>query len=660
MANDLLVRILGDTRGLERSFAQANRATATFGRNIDTTATKADRAAKSFTAFGRGAVAGFGGAVAITAATRAIGSAITAAAEAEQVLGQTRVAVEQTGKSWEQYGKTIQDAIAEQSKFGFDDEALLRTFSLFVRQSNDVGEALRRNNIAMDIARARFIDLEQAASLVNKAALGQSGALRRIGIDARRGATGVELLAQLEREFGGAAEEASSSAQASLDRYNVAVENLKEKLGGALLPAMTAVVDMLTRTIEGAEKAADALGRIGDVEIPPIKIPFFFDFPGGSVGGAVSDSLDFLQGIEANILNLVGASARESARDIAVGTEDAAEQFKQAVEDIPRKFTDAIQGAGFRRANPSLVGIRDAIKSFTDSATSTAQAAVKEGQRRIDAATAKAKREDFFEKLIAGLELGVDRAALTRVLNDDLDALRDLRAGLQRQIAAGVDVQAAQNDLVRVERDILDTTEEMTRNRRAATAARRQASQFRDLGLSATGDEIIPGIQNLQQRIEGALRRISSGELDVSGKLVDRLRLARNLIRKEGKSLTAETRSVINGLIKTVTQGQKELTSGPLTKASSLNANKLLKGLGLGPDMERELRARLSSFNTAGQRLSGGGARPTGGFVGGVPVVESHVTVKLDEETVGRSVTRTQQKQRRRNPQQKRGPNSGI
>jgi hypothetical protein len=76
--------------------------------------------------------------------------------------------------------------------------------------------------------------------------------------------------------------------------------------------------------------------------------------------------------------------------------------------------------------------------------------------------------------------------------------------------------------------------------------------------------------------------------------------------------------------------------------------------------MERELRARLSSFNSAGLALAGGGTRPTGRFVVPPTIVESHVRVELDGEPVARSVTRSQQKQRRRNPKQKRGPNSGV
>jgi hypothetical protein len=40
------------------------------------------------------------------------------------------------------------------------------------------------------------------------------------------------------------------------------------------------------------------------------------------------------------------------------------------------------------------------------------------------------------------------------------------------------------------------------------------------------------------------------------------------------------------------------------------------------------------------------------------PIVENHITVTLDGEILTRKVTRTQQKQQRRNPRQKRGPNT--
>ena len=158
--NDMVVRILGDSRSVERAFARSSNAATQFNRNVETTGRKLDSNAKKFSGFAKGAAAGFGGAVAFNAAINGIRSVALAAAESQQVLGQTRVALESTGKSWEQYGQTITDTVKAQSRLGFDDEALLRTFSQFQRTTGDVTEALRLNNLAMDVARARYIDLE--------------------------------------------------------------------------------------------------------------------------------------------------------------------------------------------------------------------------------------------------------------------------------------------------------------------------------------------------------------------------------------------------------------------------------------------------------------------------------------------------------------------
>ena len=105
-----------------------------------------------------------------------------AAAESQQVLGQTRVALESTGKSWEQYGDTIQDTVKAQSRLGFDDEALFRTFSQFQRTTGDVTEALQVEQPGDGRgARHGSSTWNQAASLVTKAAIGNAGALRTAG-----------------------------------------------------------------------------------------------------------------------------------------------------------------------------------------------------------------------------------------------------------------------------------------------------------------------------------------------------------------------------------------------------------------------------------------------------------------------------------------------
>lgn len=662
MANDLIVRILGDTKGLERSFARANQSSAQFGRQMETTGAKIDKTTKKFGAFTRGAAAGFGGAFALTAGIQQVKQLAEVAAESEQVLGQTQVALESTGKSWEKYSGIIEDTIQAQSRLGFDDEELLKTFSLFVRNTDDVGEALRRNNLAMDVARARFIDLEAAAQIVNKAALGNAGALRRLGIDAQKGASGLQLLTLLQEKYGGSAEAASDDAATSFDRTQVAMENLQESLGRLLLPALGKLAENLQQVATLLTNVADGLAKIGAVKVPVIELPFDVTIGGQSVQGIGAGLVGKLKWFGPALPITI---ANEIAKQFRGATEQATPNLAKSINDAMTKMMeDAIAAAGTFGITPLQGGraLADQFAAGIAGAIAFAQAeaarVIAEGQERI-------RRQSGLDNAELGL---IVAQGTVNNLQDDLAALRAIESSLQKQINAGQDVVANQKRLAEIQNQIAATQRQIAENRKAQDRAAResaraqtQARQFRALGLAASGEEIIPGIKNLQQRINGALRRINSGELDVSSKLVERLKLARALIKKEGKNLTDETRQVINDLIKTVTQGTKALEDkgGPLTKATGLNVQKTLEGLGLTPEVERELRARLSGANSAGRQLTNNN-RPTGSFRTGGPVTETTVNVNLDGEQVARSTTRQQQKNKRRNPVQKRGPRSGV
>ncbi len=170
----------------------------------------------------------------------ALRSTIDRAAESERVLAQTANAVRRAGLSWEAYGQQVQRAALAQSNLsGFDDERLLATFSLFVRRTRDVNEALRLNALAADVARGRNIQLEQAAQLVLKASIGQAGALRRLGIDARKGADATELLAKLQRQYAGSARAFGETAAGAQERFRVALENTQEVIAARYLPSIT-------------------------------------------------------------------------------------------------------------------------------------------------------------------------------------------------------------------------------------------------------------------------------------------------------------------------------------------------------------------------------------------------------------------------------------
>lgn len=211
----------------------------------------------------RGSVVGLAAAyVGTQGLLTAFRSVLGAARESELVLGQTQVALENAGLSWARYGKRIEEVIKAQSRLGFDDEQLLKTFSTFIVRTGDVEKSLRLNALAADVARGRYIDLEQAAQLVLKASLGQAGALRRLGIDAKKGADATQLLTLLTDRYAGRARAAAETGIGAQDRLNVAWENAQEIVGGALVPIVSEYSDRITRFLDDADNQEELQRRV--------------------------------------------------------------------------------------------------------------------------------------------------------------------------------------------------------------------------------------------------------------------------------------------------------------------------------------------------------------------------------------------------------------
>lgn len=236
-----------DVRGVERSLAGSNRELSRFSRGalVGTGALGQLGRAAAFASLsfigGAGLVVG-------------IKSTIDAAAEAQVVETQLANALERQGISFAQNKVAIDARVQALSQMaGIDDELITRTFTLFVRRTDDVTKALRFSAIAADVARGRNISLESAASLVTRASLGMAGALRRVGIAAENGATATELLELLQRKYAGSAEAYGRTAAGAQARFAVALENTQEIIGTALLPSITRLLDRATEWLNKTE-----------------------------------------------------------------------------------------------------------------------------------------------------------------------------------------------------------------------------------------------------------------------------------------------------------------------------------------------------------------------------------------------------------------------
>lgn len=260
----LNVKVTGDTRGLERAFGRTSKTAKVFGQRVEKAGVQVDKTFSRFSGLGSLA-GGFAGGAAVTIAFQSIA---TAAKEAEQVLGQTSVAVENAGLSWEREGRRIKTAaVAISRASAFDDEDVLRSFGVFVRSQKNVAKSLELTQLAADVARARFVSLDSATQLVNKAALGQVGALRRVGIAIDKNASSTEALSALQRTFAGSAAQFANSSAGALDRLNVQLEEAKELIGGPLLKAVGDLATKLETLVTTGNLAAQALGNIGKVKL---------------------------------------------------------------------------------------------------------------------------------------------------------------------------------------------------------------------------------------------------------------------------------------------------------------------------------------------------------------------------------------------------------
>lgn len=238
--------------------------------------------------------------------------------------------------------------------------------------------------------------------------------------------------------------------------------------------------------------------------------------------------------------------------------------------------------------------------------------------------------------------------------------LEALRRAREEREAAAEELRQAELAAARAEKAASDAAARAARaQRRVSLQSSRQSDQFRALGLTAEGQQRIPSTQALKRRL-GTLRDQLKGTVLDTPKTAEQLaRIARVLSGKFGK-VGRDVRAAIQQMFADIAgafdQGGKQ---GPLTQTTSIRSKKLLAGIGLSPDEIRELRGRLSSFNSAGLAPAGSRNRPSGGgFTGGTGfVIENNLTVTIDGQKIAAIITRHQQKQKRRNPKQKRGPN---
>jgi hypothetical protein len=223
----LTLKLLADTADFQKKLANGSK-------DIDSIG---ERAAE----FGKKA------ALAFAAAGAAIGafavSAVKAAAEDETAQRRLAATIEATTGATAKQIEGVENYIKQTSiAIGVTDDNLRPAFTRLVRSTQDVEEAQKLLNLALDLSAATGKPLETITMALGRAYDGNTTALGRLGLgldaDLIKSKDFDAIFQQLTGTFGNFAENESESTAKQLERVKIALDEAKESIGAALLPVV--------------------------------------------------------------------------------------------------------------------------------------------------------------------------------------------------------------------------------------------------------------------------------------------------------------------------------------------------------------------------------------------------------------------------------------
>ena len=336
--------------------------------------------------------------LAVTVPLVALGAAsVKAAMESREAIGQVQQTITSMGNA---AGRSVEQlqALASKQMFAslYDDDDILRkvstTLLTFGKITGDTFDAAQQ--AAIDLSAKLGGDLQSSAIMIGKALndpIKGITALTRAGVSfteqqkdqikamtAAGNAAGAQklILAELNKQFGGSA--AASAKANPFAMFTHAMDDLKETIGGVLLPALTPLVERITDIVRafgelspGAQQTIVMFGAIAAVAGPVLTVfgslvsamaPFLGALStiasGGGLLTAASAGFTGLAAVIAPLLPIIGAVAAVGAViytnwDRLVGVFEAlGETFNATlgpsltalISDVSATFTDLWQG----------------------------------------------------------------------------------------------------------------------------------------------------------------------------------------------------------------------------------------------------------------------------------------------------------------------------
>lgn len=178
----------------------------------------------------------------------------------------------------------------------------------------------------------------------------------------------------------------------------------------------------------------------------------------------------------------------------------------------------------------------------------------------------------------------------------------------------------------------------------------RNSLQYKAIGLTATGDALVPGVKSLHAELKKVTEGISGTILDTS-KTTSLLSHIRKVLSGGLGAVGRDVRDKIKGILDDISNQIKNAGGGDLTKFQHVTRNRLLAGLGLDTETLKLIKQRLASVG-AGGTVPGGHSLA---FAGGGVVYNGPVTQHFHGVNDPKKMQSALTKQARSRPLVRRG-----
>ena len=201
-------------------------------------------------------------ALALAGAGAAVGAGLLlsakAAMDAEVQMARFDAVLGSMGKKGSEARAGLLAAADAAAKMGFDDEDAAESLAKLFQRTGDVDQATKLNNVAMDLARSKNIDLGAAATLVGQVLSGNGKVLKQYGIDIKDTATPLEALSELQEKVKGQSEAFTQTLAGQWAILSVQIGNFMEEVG-------TPIIMWASQGLFAVNQWLDSMGGVAGV-----------------------------------------------------------------------------------------------------------------------------------------------------------------------------------------------------------------------------------------------------------------------------------------------------------------------------------------------------------------------------------------------------------